>query len=210
MTINQAIEYSVKENKLPVCEEFYSLQGEGFYAGKAAYFLRLSGCNVGCSWCDTKHSWSVKEEDFKSYEEIISDVLAVKANCVVITGGEPTLYNLEKLVDLFHKHNITVNIETSGTGVIYHKIDWITLSPKHNGAVLEDNFKLANELKIVISNQSDFFVAEKYSEKADSNCFLYLQQEWNNKTTLEMVIDYIKHNPKWNLSVQIHKYINIE
>ena len=210
MNIKEAIEFSNNGEFLPVCEHFYSLQGEGYYFGRAMFFLRLSGCDVGCQWCDTKHSWSVKKDDFMTISEIIKIITEIKADCVVITGGEPTLYNLDLLIEQIHKLGIEVNIESSGTGFISENIDWVTLSPKEGKKPLEQNFAKANELKVVISSDKNLEEAEQYSQMVGADCKLYLQVEWGNKESISTIVEYIKLNSKWRLSLQTHKYIGIE
>lgn len=212
MDIIKAIEFSENGKYLPVCEYFHSIQGEGHYFGKAMFFLRLSGCNIACHWCDTKHSWNVKQTDFMKLDEIAEIISASNSSCVVITGGEPTLYNLDGLIDKIHQMGITVNIESSGTGFISEKIDWVTLSPKENKKPLDENFAKANELKIVIGSGSEkqFKIAEQYSKKVNKECKLYLQVEWGNKDCISEIVEYIKLNSKWRLSLQSHKYIGIE
>lgn len=210
MNIQEAIEYSKNGALLPICEYFYSLQGEGYHFGRAVLFLRLSGCDVGCKWCDTKHSWGVNEKDFLKIEEVLDIINKSGADCVVITGGEPTIYNLDGLIDEIHKLKIEVNMETSGTREVSSKVDWVTLSPKRCKQPLPQSFMCASELKVVISCESDFEFAEDYREMVSENCKLYLQPEWGSKDSLNMIIEYIKLNTKWRLSLQTHKYINIE
>ncbi len=210
MNISEAVKSSNGGESLPVCEYFYSLQGEGFHTGRAAFFVRLSGCDVGCPWCDTKNSWSIDSNSFMTISEIVKIVKESTTNCVVITGGEPTLYDLSKLVDALHYHNIEVNLETSGTGFVYEKIDWVTVSPKKNKLPLEENLKKANELKIVVENIQDFELAERYKNMASNSCKFYLQAQWEEKKSLSLIIEYIKTHNKWKLSLQTHKYINIE
>lgn len=194
---------------LPVFEQFYSLQGEGFYTGNAAYFVRLSGCDVGCSWCDSRDSWSISNPKMVSVDQIVNSVVSCSASRVVITGGEPAIYPLEKLVNSLKAHGIAINIETSGTRNFCDGIDWITLSPKQNKPALNINFERANELKVVICDSSDFRLAEDYAKKVNENCKIYLQPQWNEPFSVKLIIEYIKKNPKWVLSLQTHKYINI-
>lgn len=210
MDIKQAIEFSNHGERLPVCEQFYSLQGEGYHFGRAAFFVRLSGCNVCCSWCDTKMSWGVNENDFVTIDELVNVIKKSGTDCAVITGGEPTIYSLKKIVQKLINVGIEVNLETSGTGNIPEHLNWVTLSPKEKLKPLDENFKKADELKMVISSEESFDIAEMYSQKVEKKCKLYLQPEWNNKESLNLIIEYIKFNTKWRLSLQTHKYINIE
>ena len=191
-------------------EAFYTLQGEGFHQGKAAYFIRLAGCDVGCVWCDVKESWDEDLYPLQSIEEIVANAKKNPARLAVITGGEPTLHNLEDLTTALKKEKFSVNIETSGSSPLTGEIDWICLSPKKFKPPLPEILLKANELKIIVFNKSDFLWAEKYAAKASSSCKLYLQPEWEKATIVTpWIIDYIKENPKWQLSLQIHKYINV-
>jgi len=195
---------------LPVMESFYTLQGEGFHQGKAAYFIRLAGCDVGCVWCDVKESWDKDLYREQSIEEIIKGAKEYPGRLAVITGGEPTLHNLNYLTKCLHREGFQTNIETSGSSPLSGTWDWICLSPKKFKPPLKEILQKANELKIIIFNKSDFAWAEKYAALAPSSCKLYLQPEWSKVAIVTPpVIDYIKKNPKWELSLQIHKYINV-
>lgn len=189
---------------------FYTLQGEGFHQGKAAYFIRLAGCDVGCVWCDVKESWDENLHPLQSIEEIVANAKKYPSRLVVITGGEPTLHNLETLTSELKKENFSINIETSGSSLLTGYIDWICLSPKKFKPPLPEILPKANELKIIVFNKSDFLWAEKYAAKVSSSCKLYLQPEWDKASTVTpWIIDYIKENPRWQLSLQIHKYIDV-
>ena len=195
---------------LPVMESFYTLQGEGFHQGKAAYFIRLSGCDVGCVWCDVKESWDEEKYPLQTIEEIVTKAKENAARLAVITGGEPTLHNLEHLTSALQAEGFTTNIETSGSSPLTGTWDWICLSPKKFKPPLPEILKKANELKIIVFNQSDFLWAEKYAAQVSDSCKLYLQPEWGKaEIVTPWIIDYIKQNPKWGLSLQIHKYINV-
>lgn len=195
---------------LPVMEAFYTLQGEGYHQGKAAYFIRLAGCDVGCVWCDVKESWDKDSYPLRNIKEIVANAKKNPARLAVITGGEPTLYNLEALTTELKKERFSINIETSGSSPLTGNWDWICLSPKKFKPPLPDILPKANELKIIIFNKSDFLWAEKYAAKVSSSCKLYLQPEWSKSAIVTpMIVDYIKENPKWQLSLQIHKYINV-
>ena len=201
---------SEKHSSLPIMEAFYTLQGEGFHQGKAAYFIRLAGCDVGCVWCDVKESWDEELYPLQTIEEIVNKAKQNPARLAVITGGEPTLHNLEKLTAALKSEGFSTNIETSGSSPLTGKWDWICLSPKKFKAPLEEILDKANELKIIIFNKSDFQWAEKYAAKVSSDCKLYLQPEWSkSQKVTPLIIDYIKENPKWELSLQIHKYIHV-
>jgi 7-carboxy-7-deazaguanine synthase len=195
---------------LPVMESFYTIQGEGFHQGKAAYFIRLAGCDVGCVWCDVKESWEKDLYPARSIEQIVEEAKQYPGRLAVITGGEPTMHNLKKLTQTLHKEGFQTNIETSGSSPLSGYWDWICLSPKKFKPPLPGILKKANELKIIVFNKSDFEWAEKYAALVSSECKLYLQPEWNKAEILTpSIIDYIKENPRWELSLQIHKYINV-
>lgn len=191
-------------------EHFYTIQGEGYHQGKAAYFMRLGGCDVGCVWCDVKDSWDVEKHPKLNVERLKFNVLETPAKLVVITGGEPLMHNLDALTTVLQQQGLQTNIETSGAHPLSGKWDWICLSPKKFKAPLPEILPLANELKIVVYNKSDFDWAEKYAALVNPNCKLYLQPEWDKATEVTpLLIAYIKANPKWQLSLQVHKYINV-
>jgi 7-carboxy-7-deazaguanine synthase len=197
-------------NTLPVMEHFYTIQGEGYHQGKAAYFIRLGGCDVGCVWCDVKDSWDVEKHPKLNVERLKLNVLETPAKLIVITGGEPLMHNLDELTTALQQQGLQTNIETSGAHPLSGKWDWICLSPKKFKAPLPEILPLANELKIVVYNKSDFDWAEKYAALVNPNCKLYLQPEWDKATEVTpLLIAYIKANPKWQLSLQVHKYINV-
>jgi 7-carboxy-7-deazaguanine synthase len=191
-------------------EAFYTLQGEGFHQGKAAYFIRLAGCDVGCFWCDVKESWDAEKHPLKSIEEIIIEAKKFPARLAVITGGEPLMHDLTELTTALKSEGFQTNIETSGSSPLSGIWDWICLSPKKFKAPLPEILPVANELKVVVYNKTDFKWAEQYASNVSSNCKLYLQPEWSKSSEVTpLIIDYIKANPKWELSLQIHKYINV-
>jgi len=201
---------SVAVDVLPVMEHFYTLQGEGFYQGQAAYFIRLGGCDVGCVWCDVKESWNAENHPLLKVEDIVSIVKKTPAKIVVITGGEPLLNDLSELTIQIKNVGLRTHIETSGSSHLSGTWDWITLSPKKFKAPLPEILFRANELKVVIFNKSDFAWAENYATKVSMDCRLYLQPEWGKSSIVTpLIIDYIKAHPGWQLSLQIHKYINV-
>lgn len=194
---------------LPVMEAFYTIQGEGFHQGKAAYFIRLAGCDVGCFWCDVKESWDVAKP-LKTIYQIVDEAKSYPSRMAVVTGGEPLMHDLDELTEALHSSGFSTNIETSGAYSLSGKWDWICLSPKKFKPPLQGILHEADELKIVIYNQSDFLWAEKYAALVSPDCKLYLQPEWDRASVVTpVIIDYIKSNPKWELSLQIHKYINV-
>jgi 7-carboxy-7-deazaguanine synthase len=195
---------------LPVMEQFYTLQGEGYHQGKAAYFIRLGGCDVGCVWCDVKDSWEEGRHPQISIAAITQSAKKYPGRLAVVTGGEPLLHNLGELTHALHDAGFQTNIETSGSSALSGQWDWICLSPKKFKAPLPGLVPYANELKVVIFNKSDFNWAEKYAAQVTDNCKLYLQPEWEKASIVTpLIIDYIKENPRWELSLQLHKYINV-
>ena len=195
---------------LPVMEQFYTLQGEGYHQGKAAYFIRLGGCDVGCVWCDVKDSWDAARHPLHEINNLVAEVKKTAAKLVVITGGEPLMHNLDALTTALQAAGFATNIETSGAHPLSGHWDWICLSPKKFKAPIPSILPKANELKVVVFNTSDFDWAEKYAAAVSPHCKLYLQPEWDKAATMTpLIIDYIKANPKWELSLQIHKYINV-
>lgn len=196
--------------QLPVMEHFYTLQGEGFHQGKAAYFIRLGGCDVGCVWCDVKDSWDADKHPKLSVHGLITKVKETPAKIVVITGGEPLMHNLDDLTEELRSAGLRTHIETSGAYPLSGSWDWICVSPKKFKAPLTGIMPLADELKIVVFNKSDFDWAEKYAAMVSAKCRLYLQPEWEkSQEVVPMIIDYIKTHPQWELSLQLHKYINV-
>ena len=195
---------------LPLMENFYTIQGEGFHTGRAAYFVRLAGCDVGCVWCDVKESWDANAHPQININNILEYVKDAKAEMAVITGGEPLLHQLDELTTLLQQNNIETNIETSGSSPLSGNWNWICVSPKKFKEPLLEVIEKANELKIVVFNKSDFEWAEKYAALVNENCILYLQPEWDKaEQVLPLIIDYVKQNPKWKISLQTHKYLQI-
>ena len=203
---------------LPVMEHFYTIQGEGFHQGRAAYFVRLGGCDVGCVWCDVKDSWDANAHPKKSVAAIAATIVentpspntTAAKTLVVITGGEPLMHDLTELTNALQSNGFETNIETSGAHPLSGNWDWICLSPKKFKAPLPEIIPLANELKVVIFNQSDFKWAEEYAAMVSPTCKLYLQPEWDKAAVVTpLIIEYIKQHPQWELSLQIHKYINV-
>ncbi len=191
-------------------ESFYTIQGEGFHQGKAAYFIRLGGCDVGCVWCDVKESWDVNKHPLKTIYQITDEAKLHPGRLAVVTGGEPLMHNLKELTDALHSAGFTTNIETSGAHPLSGNWDWICLSPKKFKAPLPEILMQADELKVIVYNRSDFVWAEKYAALVSSQCKLFLQPEWEKVSEVTpIIIDYIKGNPKWEFSLQLHKYINV-
>ncbi|TVR76099.1 MAG: 7-carboxy-7-deazaguanine synthase QueE [Chitinophagaceae bacterium] len=195
---------------LPVMEHFYTIQGEGRFQGHAAYFIRLAGCDVGCVWCDVKESWDAEKYPVLEIDTLVSKAKNSKAEIVVITGGEPLMYNLDTLTKKLKEAGLKTHIETSGAHPLSGTFDWICLSPKKFKAPLEEILLKAHELKVIVFNNSDYKWAEEYAQKVNDSCKLFLQPEWSKeKQMLPAIIEYVKENPKWAISLQIHKYMNV-
>jgi len=195
---------------LPIVEEFYTVQGEGYHTGKAAYFIRIGGCDIGCRWCDTKYSWNADLHPVVGIESIIENVLACGADSVVVTGGEPLMWNLGPLCAGLHSKQIKTFLETSGAYPLTGEWDWIALSPKKGMAPLDPVWSKANELKVIIENQDDFTEAENYSMKTGATCRLFLQPEWSRyQDLISIITEYVKKNTKWRVSLQSHKFMHI-
>jgi organic radical activating enzyme len=191
-------------------ESFYTLQGEGFHQGKAAWFIRLGGCDVGCVWCDVKDSWDANRHPLRQIKDLVAEAAANPGRLAIITGGEPLMHDCTPLTSQLHQAGFTTNIETSGSSPLSGEWDWICLSPKKFKAPLPEILPLANELKIIIFNKTDFDWAEQWAAQVSPNCRLYLQPEWSKSSIVTpLIIDYIKANPKWGFSLQLHKYINV-
>ena len=195
---------------LPVMEMFYSLQGEGYHTGKAASFVRIGGCDVGCHWCDVKESWDASLHPLTPVEKIVDTVNSFPAKAVVITGGEPLMYNLDVLCELFKEKGIEIFLETSGAYPLSGKFDWICLSPKAQQPPLPEMLNQADELKVIIHEDADFEWAEENAGGVCEKCLLYLQPEWSqHKIMLPLIVDYAQKHPRWMVSLQSHKYMNI-
>jgi len=189
---------------------FYSLQGEGYHQGKAAFFIRLAGCDVGCVWCDVKESWDANKHPHLSIDEIVNAALSHPSKIAIVTGGEPLLHALDPLTTALKTAGFQTHIETSGSSPLSGQWDWICLSPKKFKFPLEESVASASELKVVVFNKSDIEWAESFEKRVSPNCKLYLQPEWDKADTMTtLAIDYIKAHPQWELSAQLHKYIQV-
>lgn len=200
----------LKEGKmLPVMEHFYTIQGEGYHAGKAAYFIRLGGCDVGCHWCDVKESWDPNIHPLKNTIEI-AEIAAKHSKTIVLTGGEPLMWNLDLLTKALKERGCQIHVETSGAYPMSGILDWITLSPKKTGLPLAEIYDKANELKVIVFNNNDFKFATEQAKKVSENCELYLQSEWSKRdVNYPKITNFILENPRWKSSIQTHKYLNI-
>ncbi|WP_347050780.1 7-carboxy-7-deazaguanine synthase QueE [Flavobacterium olei] len=194
---------------LPLMEEFYTIQGEGAHTGRAAYFIRIGGCDVGCHWCDVKESWNAESHPPTSIDLIVANA-AKYADTVVVTGGEPLSWDMTLLTQKLKNNNLKVHIETSGAFELSGTWDWICLSPKKNKLPTQTVYDNAHELKVIIHNKHDFIFAEEQAELVNRNAILFLQPEWSKKEEMTpLIVDYVMNNPKWRVSLQTHKYLNI-
>lgn len=199
-----------KRAKLPVMEQFYTIQGEGAFSGYASWFIRLAGCDVGCVWCDVKDSWDAAGYPLMTPETLAEEAAQTGADRVVITGGEPCMYDLTELTNALHKRNLIIHLETSGAWPISGNFDWICISPKKFKKPIRLELSKAHELKIIVYNKSDFKWAETHAAFVNKNCKLLLQPEWDKSSEmLPLIIDYVKNHPQWQISLQTHKYMQI-
>jgi len=195
---------------LPLMEEFYTIQGEGFHTGKAAYFIRLGGCDVGCHWCDVKESWDAELHALTAADTIVEHASQHPSKAVVVTGGEPLIYNLGYLTAQLQQKGIKTFIETSGAYPLSGNWDWICLSPKKFKGPAMSVAEKADELKVIVFNKSDFEWAEQHAKLVGPDCKLYLQPEWSkSKEMIPLIVEYVMNNPHWEISLQTHKYLNI-
>lgn len=196
--------------ELPVMEQFYTIQGEGAFTGSAAYFIRLAGCDVGCVWCDVKESWNAEGHPVVKTTDLTSRALHSGTNIAVITGGEPTMYDLKELTKNLQTKGIRTHIETSGTHPLSGNWHWICFSPKKFKKPLPEIYTQAHELKVIVYNKSDFKWAESHAEMVRKDCLLYLQPEWSrSEEVMPLITEYVKENPRWKISLQTHKFLGI-
>lgn len=196
--------------KLPLVEDFYTLQGEGFHTGRAACFIRLGGCDVGCSWCDAKETWNPRLHPPVHVDDIVARVLEHPARAVVVTGGEPLMYPLEYLCNRLHSRGVEIFLETSGSYPFSGSFDWVCLSPKKKQPPLTGAYRMADELKVIIETEDDLAWAEECAAKATTGCMLFLQPEWSRRDAImPVIVEYIKAHPRWRMSLQSHKYMRI-
>lgn len=210
MKINPDLELLEGGRRLPLVEDFYTVQGEGYHTGKPAYFIRLGGCDVGCRWCDAKYTWNPKMYPPTEVHTIVERAAACSAQAIVITGGEPLLYPLGELTRQLHSHGLEIFLETSGTQPLSGEFDWVCLSPKRQLPPLDEAFRRADELKVIIQSREDIEWAVECSAKVRSKCRLYLQPEWSvYEQIIGEIVEWVKLNPKWNISIQTHKFMHI-
>ena len=194
---------------LPLMEDFYTIQGEGAHAGKPAYFIRTAGCDVQCWWCDVKESWDENQHPGVPVAEIVDRAVQSGAPMAVITGGEPLLHNLEPLTIRLREEGLNVHIETSGSSPLSGVLDWVTLSPKRFKKPLEENFPYVDELKVVVLTKKDLAWAEEMAARCPETAVLLLQPEWDTPASVPLIVDYVKKNPRWGISLQTHKFMNV-
>lgn len=196
--------------RLPLVEDFYTIQGEGFHSGKPAYFIRLGGCDVGCSWCDAKYTWNPLSHPLVDTDEIVERAASFEAQAIVITGGEPLLYPLDYLTERLHAHGLEIFLETSGSHPLSGEFDWICLSPKRKQPPLAEAFAAASELKVIVETEEDLRWAEECAAKVGERCMLFMQPEWSRSEQMTpTIVEYVKAHPQWNISIQIHKFMHI-
>lgn len=209
MQAKESIAAVAQGYSLPLMEAFYTLQGEGYHKGGAAYFIRIGGCDVGCHWCDVKESWNAALHPPTQIDEIVRGAKQY-SDTVVVTGGEPLMWPMEPLTNLLHSKEINIHIETSGAYPLSGNWDWFCLSPKKNKLPIKEAYERADELKMIIYNKDDIRFAEEQASKVGSGCKLFLQPEWSKRdTVMPLLVDYVLDNPKWKVSLQTHKYLNI-
>ena len=198
------------KGKIPLLEEFYSVQGEGFNTGRAAYFIRTGGCDLACWWCDSKESWNPEIHQYIEIEEIVKRIKSTASDTIVVTGGEPLIYNFDEFCRIAKENNLITMIETCGAHNYSGTWDWICLSPKKQKPPKAEYYNMAHELKVIIYDNSDLYWAEECAEKVNSDCLLYLQPEWSRfKKNGKMITEYVKRNIKWKISIQTHKFLQI-
>jgi len=209
MSTTEVMDLVDKGLMVPLMEEFYTIQGEGFYKGTAAYFVRIGGCDVGCHWCDVKESWNAETHPPTAIEAIVKNAVTY-SNTIVITGGEPLTWNMAPLTKALKAKGLTTHIETSGAYTLTGQWDWICLSPKKNKLPVGNIYEEADELKVIIYNKHDLIFAEEQARKVHQKCILYLQPEWSVRDKVTpLIVAYVMQNPKWKVSLQTHKYLNI-
>lgn len=208
--LTKEIQLAVEKGEmLPLMEEFYTIQGEGSHTGRAAYFIRIGGCDVGCHWCDVKESWNANLHPPTHVDAIVENA-ARFAETVVVTGGEPLTWSMDMLTGKLKARGLNVHIETSGAYPLSGTWDWICLSPKKTKLPVQEVYEKAHELKMIIHNRHDFLFAEEQAGKVNKDAVLFLQPEWSKKEEMTpLIIDYVMNNPKWRISLQTHKYLNI-
>lgn len=208
-TIFQEISDGILDITYPLMEDFYTIQGEGAHTGKPAYFIRLAGCDVKCWWCDVKDSWDGDKHPKVSVRDLIGRVQQSKAEIVVITGGEPLLHDLQPLTDALHKIGLDIHIETSGSSPVSGSLDWITLSPKRFKEPLDEIYPYVDELKVVVLRKKDLDWARKHASFCPDKTVKLLQPEWDSPDAIPLIVEFVKENPDWRISLQTHKFLDV-
>lgn len=209
MSLTSAIEPKVKQDLLPVVETFHSVQGEGFWSGSSAFFIRLAGCDVGCSWCDTKHSWPMDRHPMQAVSALVESAIAARPFMVVITGGEPLMHNLNELTRALKRAGLRVHVETSGSHPLTGEFDWISLSPKRFKPPLEEIYPQASELKVIVDNRLDLVWAEQAARKVSAETIKLLQPQWESANAVDLVMDYVLSHSEWRVGLQTHKFLGV-
>ena len=204
-----AIATTQKQTSLPVVETFHSVQGEGFWTGVSAFFIRLAGCDVGCSWCDTKHSWPMDRHPMCEISDLVNQAIAAQPFMVVVTGGEPLMHDLTRLTQSLNQSGLRVHLETSGSHPLSGEFDWISLSPKQFKPPLEEIYPLASELKVVVDGADDLIWAEQSAQKLSGQTVKLLQPQWENADSQQLVMDYVLSHPDWRVGLQTHKFLGV-
>ena len=208
--MNNKTSFEHKGKMLPLMEEFYTVQGEGFHSGKPAYFVRIGGCDVGCYWCDVKESWNAKLHPLTSADQIIKNAIACPAKAIVVTGGEPLMYPLDYFSKGLRAAGLQTYLETSGSHPLSGEWDWICLSPKKKSPPKGQIYPLADELKVIVFDESDFEWAEQNAELVSEKCYISLQPEWSRMDkVIPLIVNYVLEHPRWNISLQSHKFMHI-
>jgi len=207
--INKELFNSCQQAEYPIVETFHSLQGEGYWSGVNAFFIRLAGCDVGCPWCDQKETWTMKKYPLITVNNLVKQVEQITTNHIIITGGEPLLHNLNYLTEELSKLGKKIHLETSGSNIFSGNFDWVTFSPKPYKKPHESIYNQVNELKVIISQPEDLIWAESEAKKMPNKVIKYLQPEWNKPSTQSLIFQYIQNNPQWRLSLQTHKFMGI-
>jgi 7-carboxy-7-deazaguanine synthase len=209
---NQRLEQSRVPNALvtlPIVETFHSVQGEGLWTGTSAFFIRLGGCNVGCPWCDTKESWNANRHPQQTVKSLVQAAIATPSVFVVITGGEPLMHDLTSLTAELHQAGLRIHLETSGAYPLSGQFDWITLSPKRFKPVHSSLYSMVNELKIVVTDATDFDRAEDVKANVPTEAIYFLQPEWNTPESYSLITQYVLQHPEWRISLQTHKLMGV-
>lgn len=194
---------------LPIVETFHSVQGEGVWSGTSAFFIRLAGCDVGCTWCDTKHSWPVGNHPVRKISDLVREAIAHAPHMVVITGGEPLMHDLSALTTQLKQAGQRIHLETSGSHPLSGHFDWIALSPKSFKPPLPEIYPQVNELKVVISDPADLLWATSEAQKVPLETVKLLQPQWTSSIGQQLVFEHVLAHPNWRVGLQMHKFLEV-